>query len=169
MTPHETHPDTIIERSDSFKDNIEKHQTIIEIPNEIKLIVIDHTIASTLKFVKEKLDRFYQSKDRFLIIVLWGHKSDSYMRDLNAMLQNAIDKDDGSKYLNNVKIITSEEYKTFLGFDGNFAEEFDRYEDFSFNVFRSLRLYNNMVRQSNAAQAFLRDVNEDWINFYLPQ
>ncbi len=169
MVPHGTHPDTIIERSDAFRKQIENHQSIINIPEMIKLLTIDHTISSDPRAIRQKLGKFYQSTDRFLIIVIWGHKSDNSIRILNDMLQDAIDNDDGSNHFENVKILTSNEYKEFLGFDGNFAKTFDRYQKFSDNIFRSMRLYNDVVRQSRRAKAFLDDLDEDWINIYLPQ
>jgi len=162
-------PDNIIERSDEFRKYIEAHQDVLSIPNSIKLLSVDYTFASSLKFILEKLDKQYQSEDRLLIIVLLGQKSDRNIKSINRELQKAINDDDGSNHLENVRIITSEEYKEFLGFDGNYAKTFNRYQEFSFNVFHSNSLFYEVLRQSRQAENYLKGLNEDWIERYLTQ
>ena len=96
---------------------------------------------SDFKFLSDKFDKHYQSEDRLLIIVLLGQKNDRDIQNINNKLQDSVKEDDGSNHLENVRIITLEEYKDFLGFDGNHAETFDRYQKYSFDIFHSNRLF----------------------------
>lgn len=80
-----------------------------------------------------------------------GPKNDATVRAIQDKLQNLVEADDGSRHLENVKIITSEQYGEFLGFnnpvlslnDKGFKQRFDNYQELSHN--------------------------EDWMNIYRPQ
>ena len=152
-----------------FETNIEAHQNILTIPDSINLITVDYTYMSDFNFIKEKFDKHYQSEDRLLIIVLLGQKNDRDIRNIDNKLQQAISENDGSKHLENVRIITSEQYKEFLGFDGNFEKQFNRYQELSFNLFHSMNLLFEAITQNKHAVSWLEDHDEDWINIYLPQ
>lgn len=152
-----------------FETNIEALQNILTIPDSINLIAVDYTYTSNLKFILEKFDKNYQSEDRLLVIVLLGQKNDRDINKINKLLQQAVKNDDGSKHLENIRIITSEQYKEFLGFDGNFEKQFNRYQKLSFNLFHSTNLLFEAIRQNKHAVSWLEGHNEDWINIYLPQ
>ncbi|MBA7529085.1 hypothetical protein ES705_21277 [subsurface metagenome] len=117
--------------------------------------------------------KHYQSEDRLLVIVLLGQKKDRNIASINKKLQEAVEKDDGSNHLKNVKIITSEEYKEFLGFDGNFGEIYSRYQNYAFNIFHSQSLLCEAVYLQEHAEHYLKglkeDRAEDWIQKYLRQ
>ena len=166
--PRKYHPDNIIERSDNFRNNIERFQNIISIPDSIKLISVDYTYLSEWSKISEKLDKFYQSGDRMLIIVLLGDTAKHATKFRN-QLQKATDNDDGSNHLENVKILTSKEYQEFLGFDGHHAKTFDLYQRLAFNVFSSKRLLYDAALQRNLVAKELKALNIDWINTYLRQ
>jgi len=170
------------ERRNRIKSNFEKYiedrQSVLTIPDEINLISIDYTYSSEWDlFIKPKLDKFYQSKDRFLMIVLMGPKNDATVRAIQDKLQNLVEADDGSRHLENVKIITSEQYGEFLGFnnpvlslnDKGFKQRFDNYQELSFNIFSKLDSLFGALQQNEWAERWLTGHNEDWMNIYRPQ
>ncbi len=166
--PRKFRIDSIIERSLEFRKYIEASQSIVSLPNSIKLISVDYTFSGDLKWLSDKLEKHYQSDDRFLLIVLLGQKNDNTIRELNTMLQDARENDDGSKHLDHVQILTSEEYKEFLGFDEDFEKIYNRYEQFSFNIFHSNSLWSEIRRQSEQATNYLDSISDDWIKTYFP-
>lgn len=170
------------ERRNGIKSNFEKYiedrQNVLTITDAINLISVDYTFSSEWDlFIKPKLDKAYQSKDRFLIIVLLGQKSDATMQKLNDKLQDAVRADDGSKHLENVRIITSKQYGEFLGFnrpslslsDKNFKQRFDYYQNLCLNVFHNLGSLFGALKQNARADRWLAGHNEDWIQMYRPQ
>jgi len=171
--PRKWRADNIIERRGNFENNIEPLQNIISIPSSIELITVDYTYMSDFQFIAEKFKKHYQSEDRLLIIVLLGQKNDRDIKKINRELQMAVSKDDGSNHLENIRIITSEEYKEFLGFDGNFDEIFNRYQDYAFNIFHSQSLLREAMHLQEYAEHYLEgrieDRTEDWIEIYLRQ
>ena len=116
-------------------------------------------------------------EDRFLIIVLLGQKSDATVRTIQDKLQNLVEADDGSKHLENVKIITSEQYAEFLGFnrpslsisDKNFKQRFGYYQSLCLNVFSNIDSLFGALKQNARATRWLAGHNEDWIEIYRPQ
>ncbi len=173
---------SIEERRNGIKSNFEKYiedrQSVLTIPDAINLISVDYTFSSEWDlFIKPKLDKAYQSKDRFLIIVLLGQKNDATVRAIQDKLQNLVEADDGSKHLENVKIITSKQYGEFLGFnnpvlslnDKGFKQRFDNYQDLTFNIFSKLDSLFGALQQNEWAERWLAQHNEDWINIYRPQ
>ena len=175
---------TIKERRSGTKSNFEKYiedrQNVLSIPDAINLIAVDYTYSSEWDLViKKKLNKLYQSEDRLLIIVLLGQKSDSKMQELNKELQEAVKKDDGSRHLENVRIITSKEYGKFLGFDNsglsindrNFKQRFERYQDLSFNLFHDMDKLFGTIYQNKRAVSWLEGHHayEDWMKIYCPQ
>ena len=176
-----TKPDNIIERKSNaerrsgaksnFEKYIEDFQDILTIPDAINLITVDYTYLSDFELLKEKFDKHYQSDDRLLIIVLLGQKSDKTIQKFNDRLQDAVKDDDGSNHLENIRIITSEQYGEFLGFDGDFKKLFDRYQDLSFNVFNDMSKLFGAIYQNKRAVSWLEGHHayEDWIKIYCPQ
>ena len=79
--------------------------------------------------------------------------------------------DDGSKHLENIRILTSEQYGEFFGFDENFKKRFDHYQDLSFNLFHDIDKLFGAMHLSGHAESWLDGHNayEDWINIYFPQ
>ena len=175
-----TKPDNIIERKtieerrsgteSNFEKYIEALQNIIKIPDAINLISVDYTYSSDFEQVIQlKFDKYYQSDDRLLIIVLLGQKNDKDIKKINDKLQKAVKNDDGSRHLENIRILTSEEYGAFLGFDENFEEIFNRIQELAFNIFYSGNFLFEALRQKNQAESWLNGHNEDWIKIYCPQ
>jgi len=138
-----------------------------------ELITVDYTYTSDFNLIAEKFKKHYQSEDRLLVIVLLGQKNDRDIQDINKKLQDAVSEDDGSSHLENVRIITSEEYKEFLGFDGNFEEIYNRYQDYAFNIFHSQSKLFEATHLQEYAEHYLKglkgDGEEDWIKLYLRQ
>ena len=166
-------PDNTIERSDAFKKEIEALQNIVSIPDLIKLITVDYTYTSDFSDIENKFKKNYQSEDQLLVIVLLGQKNDRDIKNINRDLQKAVKDDDGSNHLENIRIITSEEFKEFLGFDGNFEGIYDRYQDYAFNLFHSQSLLDEATHLQEYAEHYLKglieDGEEDWIKLYLRQ
>jgi len=171
--PRDFRVDNIIKRRGNFENNIEPLQNIISIPSFIELISVDYTYMSDFKEIAKKFEKHYQSKDRLLVIVLLGQKNDRDIQSINDKLQRAAKKDGGSNYLENIRIITSEEYKEFLGFDGNFEEIYNRYQDYAFNIFHSQSLLHEAAVLQEYAEHYLKGLKEngeeDWIKLYLRQ
>jgi len=44
----------------------------------------------------------------------------------------------------------------------------DRYERLSFNVFHSLTMWQEIIRQSNQVTSYLKSFSQDWIKTYFP-
>jgi len=159
----------------NFKIYIKTLQKVLTIPEAIKLISVDYTYSSDFKTIKKKFLKHYQSDDRLLIIVLTGQKSDSTVQNLNDKLQLAVKKDQGSNHLENIRIITSEQYGEFLGFDltktklNQFEQRFKKYQDLSFNLFHDIDKLFGAMHLSGHAKSWLDGHNEDWINIYFPQ
>jgi len=131
---------------------------------------------SDFDLIKKKFFKHYQSEDQLLIIVLTGQKSDRTIQKLNKKLQDAVRDDDGSNHLENIRIITSEQYGEFFGFDfksktklNQFEERFKHYQDLSFNLFHDLDKLFGAIHLSGHTESWLEGHNEDWINIYFPQ
>ncbi|GAG90514.1 unnamed protein product, partial [marine sediment metagenome] len=166
--PRKFKPDNMIERSDEFRNNIEQFQNIISIPDSIKLISVDYTYTADFDTLAEKFEKFYQSGDRMLVIVLLG-ASNRKLKNFKEYLQKATNEDKGSKHLEHVKILSLDEYREFLGFDGHYAKTFDLYQMMAFRTFSSKRFLYETALQSNLVAKQLEALNEDWINTYLRQ
>ena len=184
-----TKPDNTIERKSNAerrsgtKSNFEKYiedlQSVLTIPDAINLIAVDYTYSSEWDLViKRKLNKLYQSEDRLLIIVLLGQKNDRDVRNINKKLQEAVKDDDGSRRLENVRIITSEQYGEFLGFnnpdhllsinDRNFKQRFNHYQRLSFNLFHDMDKLFGAIDQNKRAVSWLEGHHayEDWVKIY---
>ncbi|MFX1458877.1 MAG: hypothetical protein ACFFBT_05360 [Promethearchaeota archaeon] len=162
-------PDNIILRYDKNRNydirNIED-QSILKIPDELQFISVDYTLASKYKFVFEKLEKAYQSPNKFLIIVLLGHKTDTSIMSLrNKLRKKQIETPD--KY-RNVAILTTQEYKQFLGFGGYFEKEFNILDALSFSVFRAggRRSLEGLLTYYSEALNYFDSLDNQWFNRY---
>jgi len=178
-----TKPDITIERKSkaerrsgaksNFEVYIEDRQNILTIPDEIILITVDFTYVSDWATLKQKLDKYYQSDDRLLIIVLVGQKSDRTIQKLNDKLKATIKKDDGSNHYENIRIISSEQYGEFLGlgFDRDYERVYEEIQDATFNIFHDVNTLFGAMFLKRQAEWWLSQHNakEDWINIYIPQ
>jgi hypothetical protein len=88
---------------------------------------------------------------------------------ISGYIQKTANDDKGSKHLEHVKIISLDEYREFLGFDGHYAKTFDLYKMMAFRTFSSQRFLYETALQSNRVAKELEALNEDWINTYLRQ
>ena len=68
--------DDMIIRDSKFISKIERGFKF-NIPSNIKEIAIDYTLTRNIRFLLQKLEKGYQTRDRFLLIVLTGHMSSS--------------------------------------------------------------------------------------------
>jgi len=174
--------DNIIERSEAFIENIENHQNIIEIPKQVNLISVDYTFTSNEDWIREKFYKHYQSSDRFLIIVLLGVKNPFDVQAIKDML-TSLQNSDKSNNLDNIAILTSDEYNIFLGVnkaihDGTLSEHMDDYkftlkytnlEYLASNVHRSKEAYDEVLKNWDLTLGYLSTISTDWISKYLLQ
>ncbi|KKM72148.1 hypothetical protein LCGC14_1423410, partial [marine sediment metagenome] len=161
--------DNIILRDKAFITNIEDHQNVVNIPEGIELITVDYTFTSNEDWIKDKFYKNYQAEDRFLIIVLLGEKNPIKVQKLRDMLRVLEKYDDGSKYFDHIQILTSHEYKKFLGVTEGFAKQFDEIEHNSFNIFKDKKVYDESMVYWYKSLLYLSTVSTEWINKYLPQ
>jgi hypothetical protein len=116
-----TRPDIIIQRNDSFKQNIElkldnalfsKHAL-----NGVKNVAIDFTISRKIEFIINKSKRHYQNSQRSLLIVLlYADAEDIKKSTFTAKFcQKKIENDDEITNRGLVRVINYEQYLEFLG------------------------------------------------------
>lgn len=169
--PGENRPDNVILRYDPDSGYDKRgifDQNIVNIPDYIKFITVDYTAASNPLHVIEKFDKDYQSEDRYLVIVLLGHKPEKRIKNIKDNLAKKQQKDP-DKY-KHISILTSEQYKRFLGFDSQFGKEYDLLDQLSFSLLdgsmdaleRLLPLWLNHLR-------YFYSLNDEWILQYFPQ
>ena len=163
----------IIRRDLDFRKKIENLQSIItDIPEEIKLITIDYTLTSNSYYIRQKYDKYYQSSDRFLVVVLLGKKNPSTVDDLRDELRDLADRDrktnNGRNYYDNIRIITAEEYKKFLGFDGLYAKTYDEVQTLGYTVFEG-KFHDKLREIWEIYSEYLSTFSPNWVNSYLKQ
>ncbi len=102
--------DLIIKREKNFKNNIEKNQYIVRIPDYIEQIAIDFTFTFEPDYVIAKCYKKYQSRKRFLFIILLGDEKGHSVPRFQQLINETVDID----YKQHIKVITFEEYLIFL-------------------------------------------------------
>lgn len=123
----------------------------------IRFYAVDHTVSSDLEFIEEKLDKHYQSDDRYLLIVLWGKKNPDKINEIKNMLESRRE-DSTYNNLDHVQILTAAEYSKFLGFDEDFKDDFDRFEQYSFSAFRGQSEWLLTLEEGNEAHDHLYNI-----------
>lgn len=81
----------------------------ISIPKGIKIVTVDFTLSSKDSVILDKTEKHYQSKDRFLFIVVYGTKNPDTINHLNKLV-----KEEGKT---NVKVLSLNDYIKLLGID----------------------------------------------------
>ena len=93
-------------------------------------------------------------------------------------MQQEVSESDGSKHLENIRIITSEQYGEFFGFDfkskiilNQFEKRFKQYQDLSFNLFHDMDKLFGAISENKRAVSWLdgHHAYEDWMKIYCPQ
>ncbi len=107
-----TRPDLIVEREDNFKDKIEKRQKVVVFPYYIKRIAVDFTMSLTSSTILKKCFKNYQSKTRFLLIVLM--REGKYVTPQKVQNLININPDINSEDKKRIKVINFEAYLDFL-------------------------------------------------------
>ena len=106
--------DNSVFRESNFKNFIESRQSIIQLPEIIKIINIDYTIGSRPRTFKIKLDKGYQGKEKFLIIVYLGTS------------RKQIQIPDEVPYRKHVIVLNHYEFAQFMGYSGEILAEYNR-------------------------------------------
>lgn len=106
--------DNSIFRNSTFREFIESRQNIIKIPEIIKVVNIDYTIGSRRRTINSKLNKGYQGKEKFLIIVHLGASKKKIK------IPNSI------PYRNHVAVLKVKEFARFMGYSGKELAEFSR-------------------------------------------
>lgn len=83
------------------------------------------------------------------------------------MLKSIRDRDNGERYLDHVQILTGAEYKEFLGFDGQYEKMYDKYDQYSFNIFHTNSMWQEILKESIRAKIDLKRYSNQWISTYL--
>jgi len=117
-----TRADSFIVRDDDFRNNVERHQKILSISNQIEGISIDYTLSNDIDKVLKKAYKNYHGDNKLLIIVLLNTGKRSV-----SDFQNALASRSDVQNKENIKFLTAEEFKDFLGF--NEDEFLAEYED----------------------------------------
>lgn len=126
-----TIPDNTIEITSDFKNKILKGRTKIfkkilgrDNLNGITKINIDYTIARDIKTVLTKLWKSYQSGNRLLLIVLVGPLSTTDLNNIrNAVNSFKPSSGVGSQWIDNVNVISFNEYRELFGIEDSFIEK----------------------------------------------
>ncbi|MFO7796824.1 MAG: DUF723 domain-containing protein [Promethearchaeati archaeon] len=104
------HPDLFISRDLKFIKKIEKNQYIIQFPDHISEISIDFTFSLEDKIILQKCFKNYQSKFRYLLIILL-RENEYASKDI---FQNIIDVNEEIFMPKHIKVINLKDYKEFL-------------------------------------------------------
>lgn len=118
------------ESTSIFIRTIENKQSVIKKEKLIghKWIAVDYTISPNEDWIKEKCEgRGYATKDRFLIIVLYGYHSDTTIKRAKTI----------AKRYDNVQLLTANEYKEFFGLsqDKKLLNEYDVLQQATIDAF----------------------------------
>lgn len=108
---HKKHADNSILRNSNFKQKIEANQSVLKIPNSIRLINIDYYSGSDIETIIRKCKKDYQGEGKFLIIV-----------SLSTQKKNI--KTPNVPYRENVRIMNTEEFSKFMGYKGQDLNEY---------------------------------------------
>lgn len=146
--------DNSILRDSNFKNFIESRQRIIQLPEIIRIINIDYTLGSRRKLISTKLNKGYQGKETFLIIVYLGTSKKPIQ------IPNEI------PYRKHVIILNRNKFAQFLGYSGKILNKYNRIvklaQDACFNpqafeqlkylskkAKRKLKKYSNQQKEYN--------------------
>ncbi|KKL83905.1 hypothetical protein LCGC14_1970050 [marine sediment metagenome] len=146
------------------------------------MISVDYTLTTNKDWIKEKFYKHYQAEDRLLIIVLVGEKNPRDVKALRDML-TSLKRRDKSHNLENIRILTSDEYNKFLGinrvvYEGTLLDNIDNYkyslkysniEYWTSAAYRERDAYDEAMKNWDLSLGYLSTISTDWINRYLPQ
>ena len=102
--------DILINRYPEFFTNIEQLQQVIQIPNNIKKVLIDFTFSLDPIKIVEKCFRRYHSREKFLIIVLLQEQRRRNKRKFNQL----INKSNSIKMKKHILVINFIDYLEFI-------------------------------------------------------
>ena len=113
-------PDLRIDRNDNFKHNIEPHQNIISFLKNVNIkdieeIAIDFTMSLIPSNIIRKCFKNYQTKKRYLFIVLIREECGVTAHYLQELINNDIELDKKEKEM--IKVINFDDFMKFLNLD----------------------------------------------------
>jgi hypothetical protein len=127
--------DTSILRDDIYKKTIERFSGLnIKMSEQIKFINIDYTLTMNVAYLIDKCKKFYQDKDSFLLIVCYDDIGSKRLSDINHKIQT----DKGIPYRENIRVVNTDQFKSFLGMD---IKPLDRFN----------KAYNQVVQEARNA------------------
>ncbi len=150
------------EKNSNFIKEIEDKQSIIakEKLRGYKQIAMDHTISPKETWIRQKCEeRGYATKDRLLIIVLYGYHSKTTIDRVREIVDE----------YEHVELLTIGEYKGFLGLKGDLLLDFNELDQATIDVFNredkeisdmALKVLRNIKRR---ALLSLRDHKEKYL------
>ena len=180
-----TYPDIKVDRTKLFRQIIEDsyNQRKGGTPDRfyevlinalVKEISIDFTMARE-EYLFEKLDKAYHSKDRHLLIVLYGDRASDldYIRALNEQKDRTLK----GSFPNNVQIVSIHEFLDFLGLDSSYhqdsglkslvndlrglANEVDELLTARFNAFNKREKFSKLQQLGDESWVYLEEVQKD--------
>ena len=104
-------PDLLINRDYNFKTNIEQHQNFVFFSDNIGKILIDFTFGLNIITILNKCYRYYQSENRYLLIVMMRERKDCTVK----IVQNIIQETGDISNKENIKVLNFTEFLEFLG------------------------------------------------------
>ncbi len=107
-----TRPDLVIDRDDNFKFNIEKHQNVVLFSDNIEIIAVDFTFGLTGNNILYKCFRNYQTRNRYLLIVLLREGKIATAHYFQRLINNDVNINSENK--KRIKVINFEAYLDFL-------------------------------------------------------
>lgn len=104
-------PDLLINRDYNFKINIEQHQNLLFFSDNIGKVLIDFTFGLDIITILNKCYRYYQSENRYLLIVMMRERKDCTVKIVRNLIQETGDIGNREK----IRVLNFTEFLEFLG------------------------------------------------------
>ena len=128
------------------------------IPKGIKYIVIDFSLSKSDSFFMSKTKKFYQSDDRYLLLIHYGEYKDSMVPSIRKKIAKA-GEEGGITFSENIGILTDDVFKDFLGISNEFLST---YEDFQRTM---TKIYENRRRSDLVELIELWEKSQSYFHF----
>ena len=109
---HKKHSDNAILRNLNFKQKIENRQSVLKLPNPIKLLNIEYYSGSDIETIIQKCKKDYQGESKFLIIVSLSTEKKKI-------------KTPNVPYKEHVGIMNVKEFASFMGYEGQDLQDYN--------------------------------------------
>ncbi|MHA1267750.1 MAG: hypothetical protein ACTSRS_21115 [Candidatus Helarchaeota archaeon] len=151
--------DLSIIRNDNFIRRIEKKQDLIIFSNKINEILIDFTMSTDWTTIERKIQKGYQSDDRYLFIVIisFGKSIKNKIEQLNENINN-LD-------ISNVKVISISDFCKFLNYNEiNLDKLINNVKEYFISIALEESRFFELIKKSNNYYKLLEESR--WGNQY---